>query len=384
MKNRKVAFLTEVPASYRNPLFEKLSQRQDLSIEVIYCVPEQCDTRWWKQEAKNYPYKVLPGFAYPLVGRGVFVLKINPGIWNQLSKGDYDAVIIGGYIQPTMQLAILWCLLYKVPYILWSESHHLTPRPILIYLLKWPLVNFSVRNAAAFLSTGSESRDYLISYGAKRTKVFLFPNNPDVRTLIEDSLSYRKDIQKLRQELNIFGSPLIIYSGRLIGHKDIQTLLIAFQLVQRQIPQVGLVIVGEGPLRRSLENLSGKLKLSNVYFAGFVQPKDLVKYYSCADIFVLPSSYEPWGVVVLEAMSCGLPVVVSDKVGCARDLVYPNRNGFIFSAKNIPGLSSAITKLCQDPQLRREMASYSREIALKWDYDFSISQLMQALKIAVV
>jgi len=383
VKNKKVAFITEIPTFYREPLFEKLSQRQNLSIEVIYCAYTEYG-RQWKQELKNYPYKVLGGLKWTMVGNGdnIFVLKVNPGIWNQLSRGGFDAVIIGGYMQPTMQMAILWCLLNRVPYILWSESHNITPRPILKRILKWPIVKLAIKMAAAFLVMGSDSRNYLISYGANPAKIFFFPNTPDVKKLAEESSNYRKDIERLRTGLRIQGSPVIIYSGRLIGYKNVETLLRAFQLVQEDLPQTGLIILGDGPLRSSLENFTKKLKLSNVCFVGFIQPKDLIKYYACSDVFVLSSYSDTWGVVVLEAMSCGLPVVVSDKVGCAKDIVHPNKSGFVVSVKSTKELALAISKLLHDPLLCKQMGSYAREIAMERDYDFSIQQLIQALNIA--
>lgn len=374
----KIAFLIEIPTPYRDSFFAELNRNQDFDFEVIYCAASEYG-RGWKEEEKKYPCKILSGFSYPVVGKNIFVLKVNPGIWGQLSRVRYDTVIISGYIQPTMQLAILWCLWHKVPYILWSESHNLKPRPIFKRLLKRPLVRLVVKKAAAFLCMGSNSRDYLISYGAAPDKVFFFPNIPDVKKISEESSLYRQNIMGLRRALGIQGNPVVIYSGRLIGIKNIKTLLKAFELVQYEIPQAGLVLAGEGPLRSRLESLARELKLNNVYFAGFIPPKDLVKYYVCADIFVFPSYNDQWGVVVQEAMACGLPVVVSDKVGCARDLVLPNRNGYILPAENTEGFASAILKLLQDSRLRSDMGILGQGIALKWDYDFAISQLKQAL-----
>lgn len=378
-KGIKVAFLTEIPTPYRDSLFEELNLRRDLCFEALYCARREAG-RDWEQEQKNYPYRILPGLNYPFVGKNIFALKLNPGIWGQLSSRNYGAVIIGGYVQPTMQLAIAWCLRNKVPYILLSESHNLTPRGIFRQISKWPLVRFSVKMAAAFLATGSNSRDYLVSYGADPSKVFLFPNAPDVKRLAKESLSLRDERERLRKELKIPGRQVVLYSGRLIGCKNVDTLLRAFRLARQEAPDAGLVIAGDGPLGASLKNLSAELKLNNIHFAGFIQPKDLVKYYSCCDVFVLPSHDEPWGVVVLEAMACGLPVIVSEKVGCGRDLVQPDKNGFIFDAKNERELAGKIVRLLSDPGLRAQMGGRSREIAGKWDYEFCFAQLMQALK----
>lgn len=382
IKNKKFAFLSEIPTHYRDSLFEKLLRKENLDFEVLYCARAEY-ARDWKQEQKIYPYKILPGASYTIIRNGIFVLKINPGIWHQLSKARYDAVIIGGYIQPTMQLGILWCLLNKVPYILWSESHNLNPGRFWKRLIKWPLVKFAVNNAAAFLVMGTNSRNYLISYGAEPDKIFSLPNVPNVEKMALESARLSQETYKLREKLDISGNPIIVYVGRLIDAKNIKTLLFAFHSVQKEIPGAGLVIAGTGPRRSFLEHLAKKLGLSNLCFAGFIQPGDLPKYYACADIFVLPSVHEAWGVVVLEAMSCGLPVVVSDKVGCASDLVYPQKTGFIVPAESVDKFASAFIGLLRDKDLRKQIGRQAQELALKWNYDTYIPQLESALTAAL-
>ena len=379
MKNKRIAFLIEIPTPYRDYFFERLAEKRDFSFEVIYCAVTEYG-RDWKQQKTAYPYTILPGFTYPVIGSGIFIVKVNFAVWRRLSEGGYDAVVIGGYAQPTMQLAILWCILNKVPYILLSESHNLTKKPFLTRALKWPLVKFAVRRARAFLVMGANSRDYLISYGADSKKIFLLPNAPDVKKIVEQSQKIRPEFKRLREKFNIQGSPVIIYAGRLIGIKNIQTLLFAFGLAQKAVPGAGLVIAGSGPSGDYLDALAKKLKLSNISFTGFIQPNELLKYYACADIFALPSFDEPWGVVVLEAMAAGLPVVVSDKVGCARDLVYENKSGFVVSAKDIKGFAAVFIELLQSSVLRRQMGEYAQKIVLKYDYDLYIGQLGLALE----
>ena len=379
MKNKRIAFLIEIPTPYRDSFFERLAEKRDFSFEVIYCAVTEYG-RDWKQQKTAYPYTILPGFTYPVIGSGIFIVKVNFAVWRRLSEGGYDAIIISGYAQPTMQLAILWCILNKVPYILLSESHNLTKKPFLTRALKWPLVKFAVRRARAFLVMGANSRDYLISYGADSNRIFLLPNAPDVKKIAEQSLEYRLGLKNLREELDIRGNPVIIYAGRLIGIKNVKTILFAFQLAQKAVPGAGLIIAGYGPLSDYLNALARKLKLSNISFTGFIQPDELSRYYACSDVFVLSSLDEPWGVVVLEAMASGLAVVVSDKVGCARDLVYENKSGFVVSPEDIEGFASVFIKLLQNSLLCRQMGEYAQKIVLKYDYDLYIGQLGLALE----
>lgn len=382
MGKTKIAFLIEIPTPYRDSFFERLAEKRDFSFEVIYCAVTEYG-RNWKEQKISYPYRILPGFTYPVIGSGIFILKVNFAVWRQLSEGNYDTVVIGGYIQPTMQLAILWCILNKVPYILLSESHNLTKRPLLTLLLKWPLVKFVVSRSRAFLTMGAHSRDYLISYGADPNDVFLLPNAPDVKKIAEQSREYRLGLKDLREELGIRGSPVIIYAGRLIGIKNVKTILFAFQLAQKAVPGAGLIIAGCGPLSDYLITLAKKLKLSNIRFTGFIQPDVLSRYYACCDVFVLPSLDEPWGVVVLEAMASGLAVVVSSKVGCARDLVREGKSGFVVSPEDVEGFASVFIKLLRNSLLCQQMGECARKIALEYEHDLYIPQLELALKLAM-
>jgi phosphatidylinositol alpha-1,6-mannosyltransferase len=187
----------------------------------------------------------------------------------------------------------------------------------------------------------------------------------------------------LRGQLGISGAPVALYVGRLVGVKSVDTLLRAFQGVQRLLPDAGLAIVGDGPLRGSLQGMAGALGLRHVTWGGFVQPADLARYYAAADLFALPSYDEPWGVVVMEAMACGLPVVLSERVGCARDLVAAGENGSVVPWNETNAWSTALATILADARLRRKMGACSWDKVRQWDYDFCIRNLREALAVAV-
>lgn len=375
----RVALISEIPTPYRDPVLERISRLDNSQLNVFYCAATESG-RGWTLAEKTYPYEILPGISFNVSKSNPQTVKINFGLWKKLSAGNFDAVIVASYTQPTMISAMTWCRFHKIPYILWSESHHLTPRPFWKEWLKKPLLRFAISGASAFLALGSNARDYLLSYGVEPSRIFLFPNAPDVDRLIQESSRYQSHKKELRVQLGLSTSLLILYVGRLIGVKNLDTLIKAFPQVQQAIPGAGLVFAGDGPLRASLENTARALGLNNVYFTGFIQPQDTVKYYAAADVLVLPSLSETWGATVLEGMACGLPVAVSDRVGCARDLVQEKQTGFVVPVNDVAQWANVLTRLGRDEALRVTMGNESQKLAQQWDYHFCTAQFQACMK----
>ncbi len=168
--------------------------------------------------------------------------------------------------------------------------------------------------------------------------------------------------------------PIVLVSGKLLSRKRPHDALEACALVA-QHAAVSLAYVGDGVERPALERRARDLGLSDVVFLGFRNQSDLPALYSAADLLVLPSEFEPWGMVVNEAMCCGLPVVVSDKVGAASDLVADGINGFVYSAGDVPALAERVLRLVKDEGLRRAMG---RESVLKigeWSVEVGVDAL---------
>src|SRR5262249_11172834 len=140
--------------------------------------------------------------------------------------------------------------------------------------------------------------------------------------------------------------PVVLYAAKLIPMKSAATLIHAFG--SRSRGRAALVLVGDGPLRGELTALAKRYSSARVHFLGFVNPSRMPAAYAIGNLFVLPSVYEPWGLAVNEAMNLGLPVVVSDQVGCGPDLVSPD-NGWVFPAGNAESLGRILDAALPDP-----------------------------------
>ena len=366
----RITFLLEVRTPYRDQLLARVVDEGDAEVSVLYCTDAE-PWRDWELGGAPYRATTLPGVAGG--GRsGGFNAKLNPSVWRALTDARPDAVVIGGYALPTNQIAMVWCRRNRVPFLILWESHDLDERSALRELAAWAPRTLALRGAAAVLPTSSSARRRLVHLGFPPDRMYVLPNAPDVR-----AIARAVD----REATPSAGPPTYLYCGRLVASKDVSTLVDAFARVQREIPEARLVIAGSGPLERDLRSSVEQLGLRHVTFRGFVQPDELSEVYRAADVFVLPSRHEPFGVVLMEAMAAGLPVVVSDRVGSAPDLVDPS-SGIVFPAGNVERLAAAMQLLGADPVARAEMGRVAAAAVMKWDLDYCVDTLRRAVHAA--
>jgi glycosyltransferase involved in cell wall biosynthesis len=142
-------------------------------------------------------------------------------------------------------------------------------------------------------------------------------------------------------------------------------------------PDIGLLVVGDGPERESLKEQARHLP--QVFFLGFQDWDQLPRFYAAADLFVLPSRREPWGLVVNEAMASGLPVLATRRVGAVQDLVLEGQTGFVVPENDADALASAIDRACQSTDRLRTMGEEAQKLIEPWNYEATLSGFYQAL-----
>ncbi len=167
--------------------------------------------------------------------------------------------------------------------------------------------------------------------------------------------------------------------ARLAPEKGIDTLLRA---VARARPAVRVVLAGGGPEKDALERSANLLGV-RALFLGVVPWERLAELYVAADVFVLLSRHEPWGVVVNEAAACGLPLVLSDRVGAAYDLLHEGENGFVVPADDVDAAAEALRRLAEDAELRARAGAASQRIVSEWGYEPSVEAFIEAVSEAV-
>ncbi|HWZ78856.1 MAG TPA: glycosyltransferase [Candidatus Sulfotelmatobacter sp.] len=196
--------------------------------------------------------------------------------------------------------------------------------------------------AHAVVGMGSEARRYLQSLGVSGEAIFDAPNAIDSSFRPDGLLPQKRST--MREQLGISGL-CYLYVGRLVAAKGIVQLLDAWKIFSKdQDVQASLVLVGDGAQKEMFTQRVTERNVRGVRFVSFVQPHELPSIYHAADVLVLPTLQDVWGLVVNEAMTFGLPVICSKYAGCAADLVIEGRNGWLVDPKNQEDLVRTLRK----------------------------------------
>jgi glycosyltransferase involved in cell wall biosynthesis len=265
-----------------------------------------------------------------------------------------------------------------VPYLLLVSSHDAVTRSAWRRAVRTPIVPRVVRGAWGALALGTLSRASLVANGADPERVGLFANTIDVAAWGEhaDGLAVRRP--ELRAALGLEADDLaVLCVARLAPEKGLETLVRAAAAADD--PRLVVVLAGAGPQADGLRALAAGLGVRLV-LAGDVPWERIVEVYVAADVFALLSSWEPWAVVVNEAAACGLPLLLSDQVGAAPDLLVDGDNGALVGVGDVPAAAAALRRFAQDPAARLAAGARSREIVQGWGYEPSVASFVATVR----
>jgi glycosyltransferase involved in cell wall biosynthesis len=300
---------------------------------------------------------------------------VTPGIHSALRDADPRVVVVSGWSTYASQAAIGWCRTKRVPYVVLVESHDVGPRPGWRRAIKSTVVPRVLGRAAGVLAVGSLARRSAVERGADPERVRVFANTVDVEAWEARATGLRGRRAELRDALGARDEDVVVLSvGRLAPEKGFETLIRAGAGDER----LRIVIAGEGPERAMLERLGGRAQL-----LGDLDGQRLAETYVAADVSALLSLHEPWGVVVNEAAASGLPLVLSDRVGAAYDLLRDGENGFLVPAGDAEAAAGALRRLADDAELRGRMGARSRELVREWGYKPSVESFVAAVREAI-
>lgn len=238
------------------------------------------------------------------------------------------------------------------------------------------------RRVSRFLAIGSANRDYYRSHGVPEERIDLAPyavDNAFFQQRCQEAAPLR---EKLRAELGIEqGCRIILFCAKLIDVKDPATLIRAVGKMNAKAGSLVLLMVGEGALRPALEKLAEQVAPGQVRFLGFRNQTELPAFYDLCDLFVLPSVFEPWGLVVNEVMNAAKPVIVSDQIGSGHDLVQPSVNGDVFRANDVADLCAKMQPWLEDAEKRARGGAASLRIIQSWGFDENLAGLKKAIQL---
>jgi glycosyltransferase involved in cell wall biosynthesis len=379
------------PVQYMAPIFRRMATNPALDLQVAYCTLRGAEAAHDPEFGANIQWDVplLDGYSWseiPNRGSGAesYFGLFNPGLWNLIHNGNFDAILsFTGYRNATFWISYIAAKLSKTAFLFGTDATTLAPRDRRAWKttfkrILWPRL---FRLADQVIVPSSGSLDLMLSLGLPAERVTLTPYSVDNDWWIRHSAQV--DCGAVRAGWGAApNDAVILFCAKLQPWKHPFDLLHAF--AKANLSKALLVFAGEGPLRPQLESEAATLGIfSRVRFLGFVNQSQLPAVYTSADLMVLPSDYEPFAVVINEAMCCGCPVVASDHVGAARDLVAPVAPQFVFPCGNVEALATILKDALADRTQLQSIARAAVTHIQTWSPERNVTATVDAIRIAI-
>lgn len=345
--------------SYRVPFFERIAERYDVTFLISRESSGTTDGNISPRRFRTYF-----GIAVPLLV--------------DLARGDYDVIVnseiggVRGLLETT--LVFLIAKLRGIPHVMWTERYDAPTSNVRTEVLSLVYRLILPRSAVCFVPAARHRR-FALDCGAAEDDVIQLPT---VSRLADRPDDYGTGDGSLSDPVT--AGPTVLFVGRLEEIKGAEYLLRAFSTLRETHPDASLVVVGSGSDEDRVRSIADRLALSDVTFAGWQSRSALPEYYEAADLLILPSVTLPsalsggslgdaFGLVCLEAAAFGTPVVCTNAVGAAHDVVRDGENGYVVPEKDACALAEAMREVLSDPESMAEMATRSEEIARRFSYD---------------
>lgn len=349
----KVIFCTNLPSPYRVDFFNELGKYVDLTVLYERKSSSERNDAWKGISAESFKEVYLD---LKLVG--VDQSK-GSALRRYIAKHKCDVLIMTGYSSLATMEAIVYCRLINKPYFIEYDGGLNKKNSFLQGIIK----KFFLRGAKSHLTTCEEHIQYLKSIGIRADKIHKYPftsvKEKDIIDLNTVSPLYK---QQLRLKLGMTEQKVLLSVGRFsyeAGYGKGYDLLL--KVAKQCGPNFGFYIVGDNPTEEFL-CLKKELNLQNVHYVGFKSKKDLVEYYMAADLFILLSRGDVWGLVVNEAMAVGLPVISSDRCIAGMELVVNDESGYVVSLDDVSNISGKVVNVFSDERKLNQMRDKSLEI----------------------
>jgi glycosyltransferase involved in cell wall biosynthesis len=382
----RLAIIISHPIQYYAPLHQRLARHDDLEVKVFFTWHSgnaavrdrgfQKSVAWDIPLTEGYDSELVPNVASDPGTHHFFGLR-NPALVERVMAWKPDVVHLTGWAWHSHLMALREFAERGVPVFFRGDSHLLdspngprwwVKKRVLQEVYKWP---------SAFLAVGAANRAYYETFGVDADRIFACPHSIDVRRFAEPAGELEWQAFEWREQLGITKDRVVLlFAGKLERKKRPLELMRAVQALNR--PGCVLVMVGNGELEREVRALAaadpGRFRI-----LPFQNQSRMPVVYRLGDLFVLPSSHEEtWGLGVNEAMACSRPVLVSDRVGCASEVVIPSC-GRVFRSCDREGLVRALKNMTMDIEKLREMGLAAARRAWAFDIRITETTLIDAL-----
>ena len=343
----KILYLTNLPSPYRVDFFNELGKNCDLTVLFERRYAKDRNKSWLNNSAVSYKEVYLAGIE---IGNET---ALSLGIVNYLRDKSYDLIIIGGYSTPTGMIAIEYLKMNKIKFALNSDGGIIKNDSKMKFLTKKHFIGA----ASYWLSTSSNTDKYLEYYGAQKKSIFRYPfTSLKDEDILKDIIT--NDQKKvIREKLDIKENKVIISVGQFIHRKGFDLLIESSKYFDKQ---TGIYIIGGNPTEE-FNSKKNEYGLTNVHYIGFKSKEELTEYYKAADLFILPTREDIWGLVINEAMGNGLPIITTSNCVAGLELVKNDSNGYIIPVDNFVQIVEKANIILENKEIRESMSISSLE-----------------------
>jgi glycosyltransferase involved in cell wall biosynthesis len=392
----RLAYLVSHPIQYQAPLLRRIAREPEIDLTVLF--GSDFSVRGYKDGGFGvevlWDTPLLEGYGSEFlqpwrdVGGVSPTTPISRGLYRRLQNSDgspaFDALWIHGYASVNSLQAIVAANALGIPVLLraesWLADRARSPRTLAAKSLFFRLLS---RGIAAVLPIGTVNSHYWTHYFGSSVPQFLMPYAIDNQYFAQLAETAPLREQELRTELGLAPQrPVILFASKLQARKHADHLVEAYRnFIQNRAlaDRPYLLMVGDGEQRAALEARTLELGLADVRFAGFRNQSELPRFFQLADVFVLPSRHEPWGLIVNEAMAAGCPVIVSSDVGSHVDLITDGIEGCVFPVGDIQALSEALQRVFDSAETAARMGEAARKRIRSWSFEEDVQGLRKAL-----
>lgn len=361
----KLGVVATHPVQYQVPWFRALAARPEVELTVLYAHLPSAEEQgtgfgvpfdWDLPLLEGYRHELLKNVA-DLPALSTFRGSDTPDIAQKLRELRLEAVIVNGWHAKSCLQALWACRRLGLPCIVRGDSNALRPRPLHVRLLHRLLL----RQYAAFLTVGRSNADFYRQNGVSERKLFFGPHCVDNARFAAQAAELQPQRASLRAAWSVPSDACVfLFCGKLVPKKRPQDALAALARARQAGARVHLLVAGDGELRADCEAQARAADLPAT-FAGFLNQTEIARAYVAADALILPSDFgETWGLVVNEAMACGRPALVSERVGCHPDLIVPGVTGEVFAFGDVAALGSLVHSVASEPGRLAELGQGAR------------------------
>lgn len=334
----KVLIIADIPAPYRVAVFKGMTAELDVTVFFNTAQNDQRHADWYIKEDKKLPFYIL-NCQENLEKYAKEIAEIK----------KYDVVICYDPWHPRSRKLQRLCMVKKIQYILNTDG----ALNINTQFVKKMVKSFYVKRAAACFAGCDRAVEYFKTYGAKESRVIKHPFTSLYAQQILKEPYTQEQKQKLRKELELVPGVIFLAVGQFIHRKGFDLLLEAWKKTNQT---AHLYIIGGGPLRKEYERYICENGLKNVHILDFMPPAEVIRHYLAVDVFVMPTREDIWGLVINEAMACGLPIITSQNCTAGNELIENDVNGYVYDCQDTDALARYIELLAEDVQRREQFA----------------------------